>query len=329
MSIKRASYHTVAVANVQRGGAKKTRSTRTSYGREFVDFCLWNEYPMSDIRFIRAEWVEAWIHQLKEIGLSTATINNKVSCIRALARTRGVDMKAVGLENSRSLGLEKRSRAGTKVPVTDEVFDGAIESAMKMGEVGFACALKLERYLGIRGQEALMSTHSLEKFARQAKQITNREGEKIQIKDGTKGGRPRYVQVIGEYAEETFRAILDALECAKDHRGFLIEGKDGSGLKGARAKYHRLAAKVGLVGKFAPHSLRYRYTADKLMELTKDGVPKNEALAIAAELLGHGPSRITFVRTVYGTAVMSSMPSTTSIQDVENLSEKLRLLASN
>jgi hypothetical protein len=133
--------------------------------------------------------------------------------------------------------------------------------------------------------------------------------------------------VIGQYAQQTFDAITKALTFAVENGGFLIAGKPGTGLKGARAMYHRLAAKFGLIGSYSPHSLRYRYCVDKLLELCAAGVPRSEALAFASACLGHGASRTRFVSSVYGRSVTHLLPKTTRKQNIEQVMKELTELA--
>ena len=105
-----------------------------------------------------------------------------------------------------------------------------------------------------------------------------REREKFPFKtvtSGTKGGRPRYTQAIQARAAETYDVIKEALVYMKQHRYLVAGGKDG--LKTARSKYHTLAAKVGLIGKFSPHSLRYAYAVEKITELRDQGYNRQEA----------------------------------------------------
>jgi hypothetical protein len=104
-------------------------------------------------------------------------------------------------------------------------------------------------------------------------------------------------------------------------------GRFSSGLKSARAKYHRLAIKFGLTGVYSPHSLRYRYCVDKLLELNAAGVPRNEALAFASECLGHGASRTRFVSSVYGRSVTHLLPKTTRKQNIQQAMTGLSELA--
>jgi hypothetical protein len=172
-----------------------------------------------------------------------------------------------------------------------------------------------------------MSTAALKTYAKQAYLLIQRSLSPIHIVDGTKGGRPRDVAVIEQHASETFQTITEALAFALKNNGFLIVGKEASGLKGARAKYHRLAAKFGLTGSYSPHSLRYRYCVDKLLELNASGVPRHEALAFASECLGHGPSRTRFVSMVYGRSVTHLLLKTTRKQNIQQAMAELAELA--
>jgi Integrase len=327
MSIKSAAYHSISVANNQLGGAYTSKSARTRHGRSFLNFCHYNGQSLTDIKHTTFELLRDWVTSLKAANLTSGTINNHVASIRALCEQRGVNLESRGLTNTTGLGVEVRNRQGTKLPVTDEIFEAAGALAISAGEIGFVHALKLERYLGLRGTEAMMSTTALKTYAKQAHLIVHSHLSPFHVVDGTKGGRPRDVAVIEQYAQQTFEAINEALAFALKNNGFLVVGNTGSGLKSARAKYHRLAIKFGLTGVYSPHSLRYRYCVDKLLELNAAGVPRNEALAFASECLGHGASRTRFVSSVYGRSVTHLLPKTTRKQNIQQAMTELSELA--
>ena len=79
-----------------------------------------------------------------------------------------------------------------------------------------------------------------------------------------------------KYARESLQAIAEAMRYLQSHP-FLVDGRSPD-LKSARQKMQTLARKCGLVGQYSPHSLRYRYAVDKLMEMRSAGVTAVEAL---------------------------------------------------
>ena len=166
------------------------------------------------------------------------------------------------------------------------LFFAAVAAAVSIGEIGFSISLKIERFFGHRGLEALMSGNELRKYALEAMAIIGGKLEPLTVKDGTKGGRLRQTVPIEKYARECLLVIAEAMTYLKTHQ-FLVEGKKPS-LKAGRAKYQALARKVGLVGKYSPHSCRYRYATDKLIELRDAAIDRKTAMVMCAAYLGHG-----------------------------------------
>lgn len=246
--------------------------------------------------------VRAYIDAERIRGSSTATLHNKLASIRRVVRTHGKDPDQLGIL-AREIGLDSRSRKGTKEPISDADFLAAIEKAYQLNEPGLAIVLKLQRLLGHRGLESLMSIRDLEKSALEANEQLSLN---VAISHGTKGGRYRVTSVIKARAQETIEAIREALVYAQTHQGFLIQGSKVN-LKSAVSRYHRLAAKVGLTGIHSPHSLRYAYIVEKITEMRDDGLNKREALSLAAAYLGHGDSRARYVSMVYGKTVVHTL----------------------
>jgi hypothetical protein len=109
--------------------------------------------------------------------------------------------------------------------------------------------------------------------------------------------------------------------------GFLIIcGKNG--IESAMSKYHRLAKEVGLVGKFAPHSLRYAYVVDKIIELRDAGCNRKEATSLAANFLGHGESRGRYISQVYGKTVVHTLPVETRKSRLDRAKDKIEQMIS-
>ena len=231
-----------------------------------------------------------------------ATMHNRVASIRRSISALGKNPEKSGI-TAKGVGLEPRNRTGTKEPISDAQLQAAVNKAIELGENGFAIALRLQRLLGYRGLESLMAIIELEKFALEASVISQTD---IAITSGTKGGRPRFTQLIHARADETILVIKEALIYMRQH-GFLVSGGK-SGLKTARSKYHFLAAKVGLTGKYSPHSLRYAYAVEKITELRDQGYNRKEALSLVANFLGHGASRSRYISSVYGKTVVHTVP---------------------
>jgi Integrase len=326
MGAKSQANRSVHAANNQLGGAIATRVHRKSQCKHFLQWCFDNGYPVANLKAIKQPAVVAYFEYMLGLAhtnvdghnttlskpVSNSTLHNYLGSIRRALSALQVDPDALGI-TAQAVGLAPKSRIGKKLPITDERFHAALAKAYAMGHPGIAIALKLERYLGHRGQEAIMSTTELKRFALECQSLLSGQLPAVTISAGTKGGRVRQVAVIAAYATETMHTIAETLHYVSLH-GHLIKGAAPS-LKSARSAYHQFARKIGLIGAWSPHSLRYRYCVDKLVELNALGVPRSEALRVCAEYLGHGPSRGRFVTMVYGRTVEAQLPKTRMRQD--------------
>ena len=329
MSIKRKVFHQAVIANQSIGGANASKAARRRHFKEFLDYLVGQGSVISSLNAIHGLMLKGYADWLSmEDKNSTGTIGNKMSSIRRILKAAGVPIEGKDMSKNSDLGISPRSRKGKKEPISDAHFQAVIDKASAAGELGFVHCVNLERYLGLRGQEAMMSTAALLQYAQEARLIIDVWGtEAIRIFDGAKGGRPRNTTVIVKFARETLYAIQGALKFASQNGGFLIQGH-GKGLKSAKNKYHRLAKAFGLTGKFAPHSLRYRFACDKLEELREHGVPRAEALAYVSRWLGHGSGRGRWISLVYGRTVVHSLQKTTRAKTQAAVLAKLDALIS-
>ena len=322
--------HSATVANQESGGANATKMARKRYTTEFIEYCTVRGIDLTNPKNITPELLNTYARYLatttlERAGNSTGTVQNKMAAVRKLLKKRGINLEKLGIDTNVGLGIGPRRRIGTKMPVTDAIFAGAVNWAIAEGEIGLAHCLNLERYLGHRGLEAIMSPSGLLEFAREARQMLDGTLSAVPVLDGTKGGRQRVTMVIAKYAAETLKAIADALSYAEQNNGYLIQGKT-QGLKSARARYAKIAAKAGLVGRYSPHSLRYRYVCDKLEELRDAGVSRAEALVLVAAWIGHGPGRGRWVDMVYGRTVTGTFPKTTRRRSQRDALTKIKEL---
>lgn len=303
MSRRTEAERSVWVANQRTGGARVTKVQRKRTVMNFVDWSFNEGILFNSIREAPAETVRAFMQHLEEEGLSNATRHNQLASIRRSMTALGANPNSLGI-TATLMGLPPRNRSGTKVPISDNDYEEALAKAGKLDEPGLAIVLKLERLLGHRGLEGVMSIPDMEKFALEAKNLASGS---VSVTKGTKGGRHRITSVIKARALETLAVIRDALVFSREHGGFLIVGPK-PGLKSARSKYHRLCRQVGLTGKSAPHSLRYSYVVEKIVELRDAGFNKTEATSLVAQFIGHGPSRARYITMVYGKTVVHTLP---------------------
>ena len=335
MSRKSLARRSIWVANNALGGSKATRAFRNSEMTRVINFCFLNGHPINSLADLTATIVIKYLKMPDQFDKSPmpkagakssnsiATIHNKLSCIRRCMAALGVNPDERGI-TAEGIGLEQRSRKGTKLPIPDNIFFTAIAKASDLGEHGMILALKLERFLGLRGQEALMSIQVLKQYHRESlAYISSSITPEFRLMNGTKGGRPRVIRAVEKYAKEAVETITETVKYAANHGNFLI-GDNKSGLKYARSLYHRLARQIGLVGVYAPHSLRYAYAVDKITELKDAGYSRKEALQVTASLLGHGPSRARYVSEVYGRTIVHKLPKASSRRsELNKLSKEL------
>ncbi|KKW49169.1 hypothetical protein XB02_19675, partial [Pantoea ananatis] len=109
-----------------------------------------------------------------------------------------------------------------------------------------------------------------------------------------KGGRPRDTTIINR--TETIEAINRAITYSAENNGKLI---DKPSIHLAIERYRNIVREAGLVGVFAPHSLRYAYTKDVLQFHKDRGFSQKEAEALTSMDLGHGDGRGHYVARVY------------------------------
>ncbi len=344
MSLKSQAKRSIAAANHHLAGARSTQVQRRRACLGFIEWCCQNGTPLISIRQATLELVKAYLtyRGLPAYGqpfiaqfaadfharfgrkpLSTASLHNLLGSLRRAMSALKSDPDGLGI-TAENLGLPSKSRLGTKLPVTDEVFFRAVEIAKADGEFGYAIMLKIERYFGHRAQESLMSSKELHKYAMELAYLVRLAGSdlaspdgcvlpQLPVIDGTKTGNPRHTVSIAKYLKESLETVAEAMRYLQFHP-FLVEGHS-KGLKSARQKMQTLARKCGLTGRYSPHSLRYRYAVDKLTEMRDAGVSRAEALELCSQFLGHGPCRGRYVSMVYGRTIVSSFPRTRRRRD--------------
>lgn len=241
------------------------------------------------IENINSKHIERYISMKQEAGISLRTLQNQMAHIRTELRAMGRDKLADSDRLSCSaLGISGANRDGTHQALSQAQFTEVLEQAQAL-HPGFAAALQLQRELGLRMREAILSVDSLKSWKRALQR-----GHRVHILHGTKGGRAR--DTMANDPQKALQAVQAAIEAAKANGGRLIPS---ASLQGAARAYGRLCEKVGMTGKHASHALRCAYAQERFtMHLEQLG-DRREALAATSLDLGHGDGRGTYVAQVY------------------------------
>ncbi len=117
----------------------------------------------------------------------------------------------------------------------------------------------------------------------------------VDIVRGTKGGRSRRCPPLDR--ARALEIVRRATALCDERRGVLIQK---SSLGQAMSRYHYVVRQIGMVGRSAPHSLRYAYATGHLERLKAAGATVAEAASAVSTYLGHGDGRGRWVVRVYG-----------------------------
>ncbi len=287
--------HDVRLISDRIGGHVGSITHRRKVGIMLTNFMIKNNINLPlHVAQIKAEVLPQFASYLKERYPHPGTLQNKMGALRSLLKGARVDYGA--FKSNSSVGLPARSRGPGKLPFPDERLQQLYEDAAAEDE-GFMHCLKLERLLGARGLEALMSVKTFSGWLKSAT-----ESSAVTFKAGTKGGRPRITELIAKRKEETLQALRSAIRYADGNDGKLMIGAADT-LSSARSLYHRRCRKIGMIKPYSPHSLRYAYCVDKIVEMLDMGYTMPEACREASVFLGHGAGRGRYARTVYGATV--------------------------
>lgn len=272
------------------GGSFKTVHDRTRIIDRFCRHLMALNIQVRDVQHLKTKHIESYIANHQATGIAVRTLHNDMSALRAVFRLAGREKLVTSTRlTNKALGLSGASRAGTKFAIPDERFQAVLQSARQYDQ-GLACALQLARLLGLRSQEAVQCASSLNTWKKQLEQNQST----LTIVFGTKGGRPRETRILNRNAVQ--QAVNDALLIAKTRNGKLIDKPD---LKTAMNFWRTHTTRLGLIGNYSPHSLRYAWPQDALRYYLSQGFSRSEARAMTSMDLGHGDGRGRYVERVY------------------------------
>ena len=276
------------------GGSHLTREARERTAAKFSTLMYEAGYThLARPADIGAKHLRAYVLARQTESPSIRTLQNELAHLRGVLKGVGKQVKAAAAElSNEALGIGGGSRLGTKTAMSSEDFLAITERADRQDRPGMAALLRLERHLGLRGNEAIHAREdTLRRWERELQ-----AGGRINVLAGTKGGRPRSVDVF-DRASATAAVSWALSVCAKQD-GFLVVRANGSpagGLKQARRIYHCWTHRNGI----QPHSARYAFAREQLDGYLSRGYSSREPLMAVSHDLGHGDGRGRWVKSVY------------------------------
>lgn len=276
----------------QAGGSFKTVSDRMKIADRLAERLLKMNIQIRDASHLKTNHIAIYINIRLAENISKRTLQNEMAAIRAVLRLAGKTFMASPTHEKLSndaLGISGASRDGTKVAIPADIYESILDKVREVDK-GAAVTMELSRQLGLRTEEAIQSVKSLKTWQ---KAILNQQ-EKIRVVFGTKGGRPRDTTIINRDA--LAKVVSDAIKIAADNNGKLM---DKMGIHLAIERYRNIVRDAGLVGQYAPHSLRYAYSRDALVYHRNKGFSQKEAEALVSMDLGHGDGRGHYVARIY------------------------------
>ncbi|MGN6728609.1 MAG: integrase domain-containing protein [Rhodanobacteraceae bacterium] len=297
MSIKTHALSSAIKASLKAAGASLTRRARVNTATAFVSFLFESNYQVQSVASLGVRHVALFIEARRGRGDSLRTLQNKASHIRCLLRAEGrAGLADDPLLTNKALGIAGASRGGTNRAVSPEADSRILQAAQQLPDYALA-AVRLQRTLGLRVQEAVRSGPSLARWVDELLGCRS-----IHVVAGTKGGRRRDVQPFDrEQALAAVRFAIDVLR--RWNREDLFPQRS---LKQAIAYYRNVwnrCLKPASESGCTSHSYRYTFTQDRILQCLEAGMSKRDALASVALDLGHGDGRGRYVLHVYAQAI--------------------------
>lgn len=291
-------------------GAKKSKADREKHLVKFCDFLRTSNINIEHVNHIKESHIKLYI-EFRKNGSDTkkavgiASICNEMASIRKVLLQAGRHqiLNNPNLSNQ-SLGISGRKRTGNKEPIPPELLRQFIELALKKDR-GLGVCVLLSLQLGLRSEEAVQSYKSLFTWRKAILKMNN----EVKVVFGAKGGRDRFTDIIN--LDDLEHTVNFGIQMASSRGGKLIEK---SNLKSAMQYFSNSLRDIGMVGKYAPHALRYSYTDNLLFILEGQGYSKQEALAITSCSLGHGDGRGRYIQSTYGKLRIADRPF--SLKDI-------------
>ncbi|MEM5364825.1 integrase domain-containing protein [Paraburkholderia azotifigens] len=290
--------HAAANYSKFRGGAYDTISNRSQLTRDLLFTFLARVNVMeSMLRDIPLWAVAYYINVLLVEGMKPGHLHNTLSAIRVIFDEAGCGAVNTACSNA-AMGVPRRNRAGKRQAVTDEQYHGMRERACA-ADVGLGHIVQLQRLLGLRSIEAFGCGPELPRWRDRLRSGAG----KLHLSRVGKNGRPRDIEVLPAYREETIRVVEAAHAYCKERNFEFVTGRSG-GRESSETRLRNLYRKAGIEGDECSHGLRYRYALDLALLLHHMGKDAYEVVLRTSNSLGHGGgARLVYIRTTYLSAI--------------------------
>jgi len=272
------------------GGAHKTVSDRQNIAGRLADTLKAANIQIKEIDHLKSRHIEAYMKQRDADGLSLRSRQNEMAAVRGMLREAGRSTLANSARiSNKALGIGNATRDGTHRAMPQDRYSELVASLAASSNKDVLACVQLERYLGLRGEEAIQANKSLDTWEKQLSQ-----GESVRVIYGTKGGRSRDVRPVD--CQKALEAVRYAQERTKKNGGTII---NKSNLQAAGEHHAYVLRSLGCSGEYSPHSLRYAFACDSIERYEFQGFSHKDALAMGSLDLGHGDGRGRYVEQVY------------------------------
>ena len=279
----------------QLGGAHLTRQARDATFNTFARTMRELGYGIRAACQIGGKHLQAYVQQRTSQGVSTRTLANEVSHLRAvLVQINKQGLARNSAYSNQALGIGRGSRIGTKQPLSNASIHAFQERMIELGRPGAGAILELQRALGLREMEAIRAGQA-ETLARWQRELQERGS--LRVIEGTKGGRPREVHPAdldrAQAAVQCAQAVLEATG-----QQFLVTCADGAvttGLRQTLGVYRNLCHRAGIQS----HGARYAFARERVEAYRDQGYSERDARAATSLDLGHGDGRGRYIASVY------------------------------
>jgi len=278
----------------QLGGAHLTRQARDATFITFAKGMQQLGYGIKAAAQIGGKHLQAFTAYRAQQGIGARTRANELSHLRSVLTQIGKQGLARNpAYSNQALGIERGTRIGTKLPLSDEAIRAFQQRMEQLGRPAIGATLELQRALGLREAEAIRAgqAETLSRWQRELQQHG-----RVGVVEGTKGGRPREVHPAN--VERALAAIQQALLALRTtQQRYLVTRADGpaANLKEALGVYRNLCHRANLQS----HAARYAFAQERVDAYRAQGYSEREARAATSQDLGHGDGRGRYIASVY------------------------------